>query len=231
MTGAGLLAATGAVEALLGAGGGGTDDPNAGWMKKAWNWTTDKAAGLGKAALARFPVTAAVMGALGKGIGPIIQGAALASILVGLALAYLVPALPFIRFYFAVLGWLLAFVECVVLVPVALVLMVTADHGGFFGPAAKAGLWNIVALIARPVLTVAGFIAGLMLMAAALTILNATMLPMVRDLMQGDVMLLAFVAYALIYLGVAYLAVNSSTKAAELLPQARALSTASSARA
>lgn len=212
MTGAGILAVSGAVEGAMKGIAGGADGENVGLVGTVVGYA-------GKFA-SKMPIVSAVIGAVGGAIKPIVNGAALACIVSGLGLAYVVPALPFIRFYFSVVGWLIAFVEAVMLVPVALVLLVTAETGGFFGSAAKAGLWNVVALALRPFLALAGFVAGLLLITASIGLLNALMLPAIRDIMQGEAMLLAFVAYVLVYLTLAYVAVNTCTKAAELLPAA-----------
>lgn len=156
----------------------------------------------------------------GDKIRPIIQAGAFAIIVVGIALAYLVPALPFIRFYFAVIGWLIAFVESVFLVDLLLVLMVSPESGGLLASAAKAGCWNILGLFLRPILTLIGFVAGLMAISVAIGLLNTMMLPMMRDATGGDVMFVSFLAYLLIYFGIAYVTVNVCTKVAESLPAA-----------
>lgn len=215
--GVGTLAVSGAVEGIVGmVAKNGVDGKEPGMTDRVVNTAGEVMGGLAK----RLPIVSAVVGAIGGAVKPIVNGAALAMILAGLALAYLVPALPFIRFYFAVLAWLTALVEAVMLVPLSLVLMVNAERGSFLPPAAKAGLWNVVAVVLRPILTVAGFVIGLMLISAAIGLLNTIMLSAVRDIMQGGVMLMAFVAYVLVYMGVAYVTVNVCTKTAETLPNA-----------
>lgn len=217
-TGLTLLAATRAVDALT--SGGGSAGPGGGLLMDMLDRARSGIAGAVTTAAKRFPFAAMLIGGISGAVKPIITGASLALIVVGLALAYLVPALPFIRFYFSVLGWLIAFFEAVMLVPVALVLMITAETGGFFGPAAKAGLWNVVGLVLRPILSLAGFVIGLMLITASIGLLNATMLPVVRDVMGGGFLLVSFVAYWVVYLALAYVSVNACTKVAESLPAA-----------
>lgn len=152
-----------------------------------------------------------------KAIKPVITGGAVALIVTGLGLAYLVPALPFIRFLFAVASWLMAVLEAVVLVIVALVLVVTPESGGFLGPHARSAFMNLVALFLRPILTLAGFLMGLMLCSAFVGLLNGLMLPMMREAMGGGFMFVSFVAYMLIYLGMAYILVNMATKMPDTL--------------
>jgi len=143
----------------------------------------------------------------------------------GVALAYFVPSLPFIRFFFAVVLWMIAFVETVILINCGLVLMINPEHGGLFGSAAKACLWNVVALAVRPLLTVIGFVAGLQVLSAAIGILNTLMLPMMTanektSSSTGNWTIVGFMAYLAIYLGIAYVTTNTCTKLAEMLPNA-----------
>lgn len=160
------------------------------------------------------------MGKAAKAMKPILVGGAMALIITGLGLAYLVPSLPFIRFLFAAISWLIAVLECVVLVVVMLVIVVTPEAGGFLGPHARSAFMNVVALVLRPILTLAGFIAGLVLTSVAVGLLNGTMLPMIRDLNDGNTMFIGFVAYMLIYLGTAYVIVNVCTKTPDTLATA-----------
>ena len=138
----------------------------------------------------------------------------------GLALTYFVPALPFIRMLFGVLGWLIAFVQAVFLTPVLLVLMVSTESGGVFTAGAKACLWNVAALIARPILTVAGFVVGIMLITEMIMVLNVIWVPAIQNNAGSGPVFMAFIAGVVIYLGLAYVIVNTSTKMAEILPEA-----------
>lgn len=162
-----------------------------------------------------------VAGALGKsfmeGVKPVLIGAGIAIIVTGLGLCYVVPALPYIRFLFAVASWLIAVLEAVIMVVTMLVLLVTPEGDGFLGPHARATFMNLVALVLRPLLTLAGFVAGLALASVLVGLLNATMLPMVREIMGGGIMLVSFVAYLLLYLGVAYVLVNLAAKTPDTL--------------
>lgn len=140
--------------------------------------------------------------------------------LLGMAIAYFVPSLPFIRMLFGVMGWLIAFAETVFLVPVMLVLMVSTESGGVFVSAAKSCLWNIAALVVRPILTVAGFVIGIIVISGMVAVLNMIMVPMIVNNEGGNFVFFGFFAYVVIYLGIAYVIVNAATKTAELLPMA-----------
>lgn len=160
------------------------------------------------------------IGKAARAMEPILVGGSMALIVTGLGLAYLVPSLPYIRFLFAVISWLIAVLECVVLVVLMLVIVVTPEGGGFLGPHARSAFMNIVALVMRPILTLAGFIAGLVLTSLSVGLLNGTMLSMIRELNDGNTMYVGFVAYMLIYLGTAYVVVNICTKTPDTLASA-----------
>jgi conjugal transfer/type IV secretion protein DotA/TraY len=167
-------------------------------------------------------IEGSILHKIGQSLGDLIDVVFYPMFFTGLALAYFVPSLPFLRFLFGVLGWMLAFVECVFLVPVLLVLTISAEKGPFFTPPAKAALWNIAALIVRPLFTLAGFVVGLMVISETIGILNSVMVTMIRSNsatgFSSIVSVFAFVSYLIIYLGTAYVIVNTATKAAELLP-------------
>lgn len=171
--------------------------------------------------------SSAVMSGLGKladTISPITNAIALTLFIVGLSLAYLVPALPLIRFMFSVLQWLINVVEVVLLVPVMLVLMITAESGGLLGPTAKAGFWLIIGMIVRPILTIIGFVVGIVMLSTAVKMVNALLWPWVRDFASGGYVSglgpIGFVAFAVIYMVIIYGFVNTISKFPETLPAA-----------
>lgn len=210
-------------------------DPPSGGVEAASPAARMKAGRINRASSALTNRLKSVGGALSNGLSnmfsaiqPVVNMIAWPLIIVGLAMAYYVPLLPFVRFYFAVVSWLLAVVEAILLLPIALLMMINAERAaGAFGPAAKAGLWSVAAMVARPILTLAGFVAGLMVLSEAVGLLNAVMLPMLRGTQTGGLMgilmadgVFAFVTYIVTYLGLVYVTANAATKAAELLPGA-----------
>lgn len=158
------------------------------------------------------------LGSLSDGLRWLATAVGLPMMVAGLGLAYLVPALPFIRFLFAVLAWIVSVFECVMLIPLTLVMMVTADRGGVIAPAARAGVFTVVAVFIRPLLTVAGFIFGIALMGTGIQALNGLIIPTIKNSMDGGTVAMAFLGYLFIYAGIAYVIVNSSAKMAEVVP-------------
>ena len=158
-------------------------------------------------------------GSVGESVRGIADVVAWPLIIVGFAAAYLIPMLPFIRFFFAILGWAVAVFEAVILLPILLVMIVSFEPGGVFGPA-RSGLWTIAATIVRPILTVAGFIFGLALMSSGIQLLNKLMIPAIRNSMDGGSVYIAFIGGLLTYLGIAYVVINFCSKMSEAVPTA-----------
>ena len=173
------------------------------------------ATGSGTAAFFGFSQIASMAGSL-----------ALAMIVLGCAMAYLIPALPMIRFLFAVVQWLILAMEAVLLVPIALLMMVSAESGGFFSPLARAGLINVTAVVLRPVLTIIGFIMSLAMLSTVLKMVNAIFLPWINNFVSTTSVStlgpFGFLAFAAIYFIVVYVIVNTLTKLPETLPTAAA---------
>jgi conjugal transfer/type IV secretion protein DotA/TraY len=162
---------------------------------------------------------------LGRAIGILADGAAflidalwIPLFLIGCALGWLVPALPFIRMLLSVMNWVLAFIETVLLSQLMFAQMISAEPGGLFPSAAKPLIWNTVALMVRPLLTLGGFIIGLMACSEMIGILNSVYVTMMRQTTGRQI--LGFFVNVAIYFGVAYVIVNTTTKTAEYLPNA-----------
>ena len=164
------------------------------------------------------------LSSIANSIPPLLTGIAAVLVITGFALAYMVPALPLIRFMFSVLQWLINVVEVVILAPLMMVLMVTADTGGFIGPAAKAGFWLIIGAIVRPILTIMGFVIGIVMISVMVSVVNTLFFPWVQDFASTGRFTglgpIGFVAFSIIYLGVVYGIVNSISKLPETLPNA-----------
>ena len=191
-------------------------------------WVVIKAFELVSSTVSKVAPEASLFLNIGSAVVDTIKPVLMPLWIVGVALAYLVPSLPFIRFFFGVLGWMIAFVETVFLVNAGLLQMISPEPGGgMFGPA-RAVIWNVVDLALRPILTLAGFIAGLSVLSAAIGLLNTVWLPMMlanenasgNGNWTGGWTVVGFLAYLSIYLVLTYVIVNSCSKLAEILPNA-----------
>jgi hypothetical protein len=85
-------------------------------------------------------------------------------LLYGLALAYYLPAIPFIRWISALAGWVILIVESLVAAPLWLCAHALPEGDGAAGQHGKRGYLLLLGIIIRPPLMVAGFFAAIILM-------------------------------------------------------------------
>ena len=108
-------------------------------------------------------------------------------LIAGAVLAFVLPALPFIRFLFGVFGWLVNVVEAVLAVTVFAAAHVTRGQDrGLMVPATRQGWLFLPGLILRPPLMLFGLILGYFVFLAAIGLLNAIWLPQLRDAGASD---------------------------------------------
>lgn len=81
---------------------------------------------------------------------------------VGLMLAYLLPLMPFIYFFFAIASWVMEIFEAIVAMPLWALAHLKIDGDGLPGPLASNGYFLLLGIFIRPVLIVFGFIGGLL---------------------------------------------------------------------
>jgi hypothetical protein len=90
----------------------------------------------------------------------------------GFTLAYIVPFLPFLYFFFAAARWVKGLFEAMVGVPLWALAHIRIDGDGLPGSAAMGGYFLIFEIFLRPILTIFGLIAGITIFAAQMDILN-----------------------------------------------------------
>ena len=141
-------------------------------------------------------------------------------LIAGAILAYVLPALPFIRFLFGILGWLLNVVEAVLAVTVFAAAHVTRGDGDRLTvPATRRGWLFLPGLILRPPLMLFGLILGYFVFLAAVGLLNEVWLPQLRDAnAAGGLGPVGFLAMLALYVMLAYALMNGAFKLIDLLP-------------
>ena len=103
-------------------------------------------------------------------------------LIAGAVLAYLLPALPFIRILFAILGWIVTVAVAVLAVTVFAAAHVTRGDGNRLATqATRLGWLFLPGLILRPPLMLFGLIAGYFVFLAGIGLLNEVWLPQMRD--------------------------------------------------
>ncbi len=143
-------------------------------------------------------------------------------LIAGAVLAYLLPALPFIRFLFAILGWIVAVVVAVLAVTVFAAAHVTRGDGNRLATqATRLGWLFLPGLILRPPLMLFGLIAGYFVFLAGISLFNQVWLPQMRDAAaSGGLGPIGFLAMLTLYVMIAYGLMNASFKLIDLLPSA-----------
>ena len=142
------------------------------------------------------------------------------ALVAGVTLAYILPAIPFIRFLIATLTWLIAVVEAVLAVTVLAAAHVTrAEAGQFATSATRQGWLFLPGLILRPALMLFGLIIGYFVFLAGIEILNATWVPRMKDAnAAGSLGPIDFLAMLALYVMIAYALINSAFKLIDGLP-------------
>ena len=143
-------------------------------------------------------------------------------IIAGAVLAYVLPALPFIRFLFGILGWILNVAIAVLAVTVFAAAHVTREDGNRLTvQATRQGWLFLPALILRPPLMLLGLILGYFVFLAAIGLFNEVWLPQMRDAgASGGLGPVGFLAMLALYTIIAYGLMNASFKLIDLLPAA-----------
>ena len=137
-------------------------------------------------------------------------------------LAYVLPALPFIRFLFGILGWILNVVVAVLAVTVFAAAHITREDGNrLTTQVTRQGWLFLPALILRPPLMLLGLILGYFVFLAGIGLFNQVWLPQMRDAAaSGGLGPVGFLAMLALYVIVAYGLMNASFKLIDLLPSA-----------
>lgn len=114
----------------------------------------------------------------------LIMSTAFVGLTAGFVLFYVLPFLPFLYFYFAVASWIKTIFEAMVGAPLWALAHLRIDGDGLPGESALNGYFLIFEVFIRPVLTVAGLIAAMLLFTAQVRVLNFIW-PMVTDNVGG----------------------------------------------
>lgn len=140
----------------------------------------------------------------------------------GLLLKYYIPLIPWIRVLFAVLSWVISVFEAVVIVPLLALANLSTDGEGLFTQTGR-NLWiSSLQVILRPIMTVIGFVASLLIFNAIVGYVNDTYNVAINLSGYGGGFYypISVVVYSIIYVVVVYSLINSTFKIMEELPSA-----------
>ena len=111
-------------------------------------------------------------GALAQAAGSFLNSTAFVGLTAGFVLFYVLPFLPFVFFFFAVASWIKAIFEAMVGVPLWALAHLRLDGEGLPGDSASNGYFLIFEIFIRPVITLFGLIAAMIIFTAQVRILN-----------------------------------------------------------
>lgn len=141
-------------------------------------------------------------------------------LMAGVILAFLVPILPFVKFFFAMLVWLGTLLEAMISLPFVALAHLTPKGDGFSGPNARQGYYYLFQIFLRPVLTIFGLIAALLMFYVAAKFLNAMYYEAAKGVgvFEYGVGFVAKVVFSVFYVGLIYICANTSFKLVEQIP-------------
>ena len=141
-------------------------------------------------------------------------------LLAGLVLAYLLPAVPFIRFLFGILTWMLSVIEAVLAITIFAAAHITReDADTLVTRQTRLGWLFLPGLVLRPVLMIFGLVLGYFAFKAIISLLNAVWVPLMQiSHAQAGASPLGFLAMLAIYTIVAWTACNACFKLIDILP-------------
>jgi conjugal transfer/type IV secretion protein DotA/TraY len=118
-------------------------------------------------------------------------------IVIGLDLAYFIPALPFIFMVFAVLAWIIFLLEAWIAAPLWAVAHALPEGEGFAGMRAQAGYMLFLNLIIKPPLIVVGFFFAMILTNAIIGFVSKPFMEFI-NIMQGDTISMLYALFGLL---------------------------------
>jgi conjugal transfer/type IV secretion protein DotA/TraY len=93
-------------------------------------------------------------------------------LILGFLLFYVLPFLPFIYFFFAIMTWVKGIFEAMVGMPLWALAHLRIDGEGMPGDAAESGYFYILEIFLRPICILIGFLGGILIFGAMVKVLN-----------------------------------------------------------
>jgi len=151
----------------------------------------------------------------GAFLGTILEFFAMIFLALGFTFAFILPMVPFTRFFFGVVIWIGELIETVIAVPIIALAQLNPEGEGLVGDARQAYFY-IFSLFLRPILTVFGLIAGFMIFLVASTFLTYSYTVAVADTgsMAYGHEVISKIVYTIIYV---YMMYGCANKAFEMI--------------
>ena len=138
----------------------------------------------------------------------------------GFMLVFMFPLIPFFRFFFGIVAWLMALMEAVIAVPLLALAHLTPEGDGLPGQAARQGYMYIFGLFVRPVLMVFGLMAGLLIFYIATSYMNMFFTVAIASTggISNHHTTEARLVFSIMYVVVLYVMANTCFKMIDYLP-------------
>jgi len=139
----------------------------------------------------------------------------------GFTLAYFLPLIPFLRFFFNILTWVVMVLESVIMMPLVALAHLNPEGDGLPGANAKNGYFFLFGIMLRPVLMVFGLICGLLIFLTAVAFMNQLYSIAVIGILgvgQSGSVFISRVIFSIFYVVLLYIAANNSFKLIHAFP-------------
>lgn len=137
--------------------------------------------------------------------------------LVGLTLGVYLPLIPYIVFFFAVIGWLLAVLESIIAAPLV-ALGVSYPEGHEVLGKADPALMLLVNVFLRPSLMIFGLLAGMLITYIGMDYVNTTFGSVINGIFSHELHPLEFLAILIVYGGILVALLNQTFSLIHILP-------------
>jgi conjugal transfer/type IV secretion protein DotA/TraY len=162
----------------------------------------------------------------------ILWSTAFVGLTAGVTLFYVLPFLPFLFVFFAAGSWIKGIFEAMVAVPLWALAHLRIDGEGLPGEAAANGYFLVFEIFIRPILTVAGLVAAIIILSAQVRVLHFIWAWVVANVSGFDESATSFdmgfftlprgeadqLAFTIVYVVVVYMLANASFKLIDTIP-------------
>ncbi len=157
-----------------------------------------------------------VAGAIGGLLGVLV----LVFFAAGFMMAFLLPLIPFGRFFFTSLTWIVMLLEAVVCAPLIALAHLNPEGEGLPGPQARKTYFLIFNIFLRPTLMIFGLICGLLVFFVAVSAMNQLYGIAVVGTggMSHGHLTLSRLTYSIVYVVILYACANSCFKLIQVFP-------------
>lgn len=178
----------------------------------------------GVSAVGSIPGIGAVLGPVFSVIGTlgatIFGSLALVFFMVGVLLGYFLPLVPFVRFFFASMTWIIGVAETVVAAPLLALAHLSPEGDGLPGNIARQGYLFILNMFLRPTLMIFGLIIGYLLFIVGIAFLNGMFLLAAKGTgAYTNLPVVAKLVFTVMYASLAYVLGQNAFKSIGMFPE------------